>query len=107
MASKSVRYHGQLLLLSVIVVGLSVVLSPDPGTLELFGFPIPAMCAYRIFLGFECLGCGMTRSFTYMGHFDLAMAWEMNRIGPFLWSVIAAQIPYRVFRMFWKRGDAV
>ena len=105
MRPKSAKFHFQMLLLSGIVIALSVLLSPDPGNLEIFGMPIPALCAYRIFLGFECLGCGLTRSFTYMGHFDLAMAWEMNRIGPFLWSFIAAQIPYRTFRLFLKRGE--
>lgn len=100
------RYHLKILIFSVVVIALSVVLSPDPGTLELFGLQLPPLCAYRIFLGLECLGCGMTRSFAYMGHLDWGMAWEMNRGGPFLWFIVAIQLPYRAVQLWRKRAPA-
>jgi hypothetical protein len=92
-------YESLLFFGSIAIVGLSVSLTPGPEALDLFGLTLPPMCAYKLFLGLNCLGCGLTRSFTYMGHLELAAAWEMHRLGPLLWSVVAIQVPFRGARL--------
>lgn len=79
------------------MIGLSVLMSPTPELVSLFGFDIPVLCASRKVFGLDCLGCGMTRSFVYMGHFDPVMAFSMNKLGPFLFLLFATQPPYRAY----------
>lgn len=92
---RSMKFDIQVLVVCVIVVGLSVLITPSSEVLTLWGYELPPMCTYKALFGFECLGCGLTRSFTFMGHFAWADAWGMNRLGPALWLIVAAQIPYR------------
>lgn len=87
------------LLLCGAVVATAVVLTPTVEAVSLFGYPIPVMCTFRQFLGVPCLGCGLTRSFTFMAHGDLWNAFEMNVIGPIFFVVVAAQVPYRMIRL--------
>ncbi len=79
------------------MIALSVLMAPTPDVVSLFGFDIPVLCASRKLFGFDCMGCGMTRSFVYMGHFDPAMAFSMNKLGPVLFLLFATQPPYRAY----------
>jgi hypothetical protein len=97
-------WFGDLLLLVLCsaVVTAAAVLTPTPDYVELFGFPIPETCGYRRVLGMNCPGCGLTRSFTYMAHFDPLQAFRMNWLGPPFFTVVFAQVPYRLLRL-WRR----
>ena len=87
--------------LATLVLVLSVGMTPSTGFLDLGGVTIPELCAWRRLFGIECLGCGMTRSFVFMGHGDVRAAWDMNHIGPILFTVTALQLPYRAVRLWW------
>lgn len=95
-----------LLIICAVVVGLAAVLTPTPELVELFGTPIPETCAYKRVLGMSCPGCGLTRSFTYMAHFQPLQALKMNWIGPPFFLFVLAQVPYRVLRLVRARREA-
>jgi hypothetical protein len=99
------RVRGDLFVfvLSVVVVALSVLMTPSTGYLELFGVTVPELCTWRRWFGVECPGCGMTRSFVFMGHLDPWAAFGMNKLGPFLFAVTAAQIPLRAWTLYRNR----
>jgi len=85
--------------LSTLIIGLAVVMTPSTGFLHLGPLEIPELCTWRRWFGISCPGCGMTRSFVFMGHGQPLAAWDMNKIGPFLFLAIASQIPYRAWRI--------
>ena len=88
-----------ILIASVLVVAASVLLTPDPIHLSLFGWQLPPLCVFKAFTGHDCPGCGLTRSFTYMGHLDPLTAFRMHVLGPVLWGAVAAQIPWRIVKL--------
>lgn len=94
--------HAITLVLSIGVILLSVIITPSTGYLDLFGVTIPELCSWKILFGVECLGCGMTRSFVFIGHGDPRAAWEMNHLGPVLYAIVLFQIPYRGW-LLWRR----
>ncbi|MFT6159051.1 MAG: hypothetical protein ACJAZO_000049 [Myxococcota bacterium] len=87
------------------IVLLAVVMSPSTGFLHLGPLEIPELCTWRRWFGVECPGCGLTRSFVFMGHGSIAAAWDMNKIGPPLFLLVASQIPYRFWKMFIRKRD--
>ena len=90
-------HNGLLLFLFSVTLLLSVSMSPSTGQLSLGGWVIPELCMYKRMFHFECPGCGLTRSFVFMGHGDWAAAWGMNKIGPLLFVITATQVPYRMY----------
>ncbi|NOY26991.1 MAG: DUF2752 domain-containing protein [Oligoflexia bacterium] len=90
-----------ILAISVGVIILSTLLSPDPQTLSLFGYQIPTLCIWKNLTGWNGPGCGLTRSFTYMGHLMPVAAFGMHKLGPLLWIATLAQIPWRL-RLLWR-----
>jgi len=87
--------HAATLALSVVVLFLSVVMTPSTGFLHLGSFTVPELCAWRRIFGIECLGCGMTRSFVFLGHGQATAAWDINHLGPLLYAIVLFQLPYR------------
>ena len=96
---RRLKFDIHILVFCTAVIVLSILITPSTETLSLWGYTLPPMCAYKFLFNFECLGCGLTRSFTFMGHLDIAAAWGMNRFGPLLWLMFAVQIPYRIVRL--------
>ena len=86
---------GGLALLAVIA---SVLLTPSPDAVSLFGLTMPGVCAFKNFTGMDCFGCGLTRSFAYMGELSFREAFQMNFIGPVLYLLVLSQVPYRGYR---------
>lgn len=95
------------LLLSALVVLLSTLLTPDPQTLRLFGWTIPPLCLWSNLTGWECFGCGLTRSFTYMGHLDPLNAFRLHKLGPLLWLLVLAQLPWRLRNLLRYRREVL
>ena len=93
-----------MLLLGLIALVGSVWMSPDPEVLTLFGFDVPILCGFRAFTGQECMGCGLTRSFTYMGHLQPLEAFHMHKAGPLTFVFLVGQVPYRAWKLWWYRG---
>ncbi|MCB9778878.1 MAG: DUF2752 domain-containing protein [Alphaproteobacteria bacterium] len=85
-----------MLVLCATVIVLSMVLAPSDSQLTLFGWELPPMCLWKGLTGRDCLGCGLTRSFTYMGHGMLRDAWHMHKVGPVLWAACLLQVPWRL-----------
>lgn len=84
---------------STVITVLSVVLTPSDSALQLFGWTVPPLCLFKALFDLECWGCGLTRSFTYMGHGQLDAAWAMHKLGPGLYALVALQMPYRALRL--------
>ena len=42
----------------------------------------PELCPFRALTGLPCPGCGLTRSWVFLGHGDLAGAFGFNAFGP-------------------------
>lgn len=87
-----------MLTVAVVVTGLSVLLQPSDDAVSLFGWSVPPLCLFQNLFGLECWGCGLTRSFTYMGHLEPAMALDRHRMGPVFFLLVVAQIPLRSWR---------
>lgn len=91
-----------LLLGALAVVLASVLMTPGADGVSLFGWDLPGLCTFRNLTGLRCPGCGMTRSFVYMGHLDPLAAFRLHVIGPPLYLLVAVQVPWRA----WKRWGA-
>ena len=84
-------------LMATSAVFASVLLTPSPEAVALFGFTLPGACAFKGMTGIGCFGCGLTRSFAYMGELAVFDAFRMNLMGPPLYALVASQIPYRSY----------
>ena len=69
-------------LMATSAVFASVLLTPSPEAVALFGFTLPGACAFKGMTGIGCFGCGLTRSFAYMGELAVFDAFRMNLMGP-------------------------
>ena len=98
------RHEGVLLFLCFTVVSLSVVLTPSASSVSFAGFEIPAVCAFRQIFGTDCLGCGLTRSFVFMGHGKIGAAFEAHILGPVGWLLVASQLPWRTYLLIRRRN---
>jgi hypothetical protein len=85
--------------LSVLVLVLSSIMTPSDSVLTLFDWPVPPLCVWKNLTGLDCPGCGLTRSFTWMGHGDVVAAFARHRAGPLLYLGVALQLPLRVWRI--------
>ena len=94
------RGNVTILLLAGMVVFASMILSPTPTVVSFFGWPIPELCVFRRLMDMNCPGCGLTRSFVFLGHGQLSDAWRMNPVGPLLYFVVVSQIPWRLWKIF-------
>ncbi len=92
--------HALLLVLAIGVVVAAAVMSPSTEALSFFGNEVPVLCGFRRITGMPCMGCGMTRSFTFMAHGQVRQAFEMNYIGPVFFAVVAGQIPWRILTLW-------
>jgi hypothetical protein len=89
--------------LSAVVIFLSLVMSTTPDVASIAGWSIPPLCPLRALTGLECPGCGMTRAFVFMGHAEFASAFATHKLGPALYAFVAAQVPWRVYRLWCHR----
>ena len=94
------RSDWMLLLVSLAVIGASLVLSPSPEVVSLGGWPVPRLCLFSILFDRPCLGCGLTRSFVYLGHGDVIQGFALHRLGPVFYIFVLAQIPLRTVRLW-------
>ena len=85
--------------LAAAVVLASLLLTADLDAVYLRGEALPGVCLFSRFTGMRCLGCGLTRAFVLTAHLDLASALQAHPLGPLLWALTAAQLPYRAWRL--------
>lgn len=107
----SKRTHFFILLGCAIVVGLSMSMSIGDGrervSLPGMTSPMPELCHLKRTFHIPCPGCGLTRSFISMGHFDILAAASFNVVGIPLFLLTLAQIPYRAFWLFRRDRKAL
>ena len=87
------------LVLASLIIAISVLLDTSSQTVEVFGYTLPPLCSFKVLTGWNCPGCGLTRSFAFMGELSIVEAFRMHNFGPVMWIAVAAQIPYRLVRM--------
>ena len=67
------------------------------------GWTVPELCTYHRLTGYDCPGCGMTRSFISMAHGQWQRAWHYHPFGSILFVYIAAQIPFHIWQISRQR----
>lgn len=94
-------YHAILLAIAIGVLVVACLLQVRPDQrVALSGWPdwpFPETCQSKVTFGVPCPGCGLTRSFVYLAHGNLAASLAVHPIGWLIALFVAAQIPYR----FW------
>lgn len=68
------------------------------GRVTLFGYTIPSLCMFHNITGFDCPGCGITRSFIYALHGQWYNSYLMHIWGIPLAAIVAFQVPYHLWR---------
>jgi hypothetical protein len=76
-----------------------MVLNANEQWVYALGWQVPELCTLRKVLGIRCPGCGLTRSFVFMGHGEWWTALRMNWLGPPFWLIVASQIPLRIWAL--------
>jgi WD40 repeat protein len=97
-----VSLHTTVLLLSLGVLAASILLDVDGGrkvSIPVWNVPIPETCTWHRFTGWDCPGCGLTRSFISLGHGQFLRALAFNPVGPLLFALTVFQIPYRIVQL--------
>lgn len=61
---------------------------------------LPQVCTSRWVFGVSCPGCGLTRSFAAIAQGDWRGAFRCNPMGPVLFIVCVAQLPYRLMEYY-------
>lgn len=96
------QLHWTFLIMGALVILMSILMRSDgPTAVYLPGFetPMPETCSTKRLLGFACPGCGMTRAFIAISHFEFARAWGFNRASFVVYAFIAGQIPWHVWQI--------
>lgn len=65
--------------------------------LKAHGAWVSVPCVFHWATGLPCLTCGLTRSFVFTAHGDLAPAFEMHLLGPLLFAGTVATAAYLGF----------
>lgn len=103
--------HIEMLVISSLALLASFLLSVGPGervhVTRFSSFPIPKTCMTQEIFGVSCPGCGLTRSFVHLAHFDWQASWDMHRIGWLMFLATLIQIPYRTHALLSKNGTFV
>ena len=106
-ASARMRTHAVPLGGAALVLVVSGVLAPSDTALSLMGWELPPLCAWKNATGWDCLGCGLTRSFVWMGHGNLRAAFGLHALGPVLYLAVLLQVPLRLWRLWQLRSGVV
>lgn len=105
--------QGELILTGLFLVAVvgSVVLQPSMGSTTLFGYELPPLCLFRAITGWRCPGCGLTRSFAFMGHGMIVEAFRVHWLGPLLYAFSVGFLGFRLVQIAgavqkWRRRRA-
>lgn len=102
------RHHLFILLASVAVLLAAFLLRVRPDQrVELAvlpGWPLPETCYARSVMGWNCPGCGLTRSFVYLAAGDVEASLAVNRVGWIFALVFCLQVPYRLWAICSAEG---
>lgn len=102
-------YHWTMLAISLGVIVLACVLQVRGDQRVQFhwlaGWTLPELCQSKALLGWDCPGCGLTRSFIHLAHGDLAASLQVHRLGWLLALFVLVQIPYRLWALCSTTGS--
>lgn len=86
--------HLAILVLAIAVVSAAGLLQIDqPRRVSVFNLPIPELCTFHRLTGWDCPGCGMTRSFISMAHGRIMEAIGYHLLGVAFFLFCVVQIP--------------
>ncbi len=94
--------HVVFLLMSAAVIVCSAMMTSEGATtVRIPGIPfsMPESCMSRRVWGIDCPGCGLTRSFISMSHFQFSRAIAFNPAGPIVYLFFLIQIPWHGYQM--------
>jgi len=72
-------------------------------SIKIWGWTLPSLCGFRLLTGWDCPGCGLTRSILFTLRGDFAHAYFMHIWGIPVTLLLAFQIPYRLYRFSTSR----
>jgi hypothetical protein len=87
---------------SILAVALLLNLRGKGVVLPVIGM-LPDICMWRLYLGIDCPGCGLTRCFVAIAHGQLSKAWHFNPAGFLIFAVLLYQLPFRAIQI-WRIG---
>jgi len=87
------------------VILASVLMTTDNESVFVWGWELPPLCTWKWLTGMECFGCGLTRSFVFMGHGQLTEAFARHWAGPVFWVLVLSQVPWRLFQIIRNLGN--
>ncbi len=87
------------LAIAVVAASLLLRVRPDEKVELTFlqGWPAPGLCQSRVWFGWDCPGCGLTRSFIHLAHGDIAASLAVHRVGWLVALLVVLQVPYRLW----------
>lgn len=100
--SPSIRTHLGILIvaLAVLVASASLrIAGPRDVRLPGTNVSLPELCYWHRMTGYDCPGCGLTRSFIATTQGRIARAWRYHPMGTLLFGVVVAQIPFRILQV--------
>lgn len=96
-------FHIALFTTCFVVLFLALVFrvrEPDKIIVPIFNEPLPPSCTMKTLTGYDCPGCGLTRSFVSLAHGNIVRAFTFNFAGPLLFSLMAFQLVYRPWQLW-------
>ncbi len=103
-----VRHHLVILGISLAIVVLALALEVRPDQRVAFpflsDFPLPEACLSKRWLGWNCPGCGLTRSLIHLAHGRPRESFAAHHVGWMMAAAVLIQFPYRILAL--RRGQA-
>ncbi len=96
------RLHATFFLVAASVLSLAWILRLDRDgqvVTPMWEVALPQSCMFRRLTGYDCAGCGLTRSFICVARGQLVRAGGFNPAGPLVFAFVLAQIPYRLIQL--------
>lgn len=96
------RFHMSILCASVLILFAAAVLhvrGQREVVVPLLDRPLPGVCTFQRMTGYDCPGCGLTRSVISIAHGRWWQALAFNPAGVVFFALIAFQLPYRVLQL--------
>ena len=75
-------------------LSLGVLATHTDGGTRFFGWSVPNICFVKKLFGFDCPGCGITRSIVHVVHLDWAGAFALHPAGPMIGALLFLQLGY-------------
>jgi hypothetical protein len=90
-----------LIALTPLLVSLALWTDGSYSYLNVFGrnITLSTFCFFKALTGFKCPACGMTRSFIYMSHLNIAAAAKESISGIFVYFLCIFEAVYRLIRV--------